>query len=171
MAPAVHVLDRAGQDRGGWMRSALRGVLSGLAGTTVMTGTLKLEQGLRGNSRGPVDYDASDHVVTAAATVLRHTPRTHAGRTALFLLVHWGYGSAVAGLYPALRARLGGRAGFATFYLGCQTMAMTLFPTIGGTPPPWRWRRSVLISSLAQHAVYALTVDATNRALQAASES
>ena len=45
---------------------------------------------------GPVDFDASNHVVTAATAVLRRTPRTRAGRSALFLLVHWGYGSAVA---------------------------------------------------------------------------
>ncbi len=44
------------------------------------------------------------------------------------------------------------------FYLACQTMAMTLFPTLGGTAPPWRWRRSILVSSLLQHLLYALTV-------------
>lgn len=51
------------------------------------------------------------------------------------------------------------------FYLLCQAMAMTLFPTLGGTPPPWRWRPSILISSLAQHAVYAIGVCSAQRAL------
>lgn len=118
-------------------------------------------------TRGPVDYDASDHVITAASTVLGFEPRSLAGRTALFLLVHWGYGSAVAGVYPTLRSRLPRPAALALFYAGCQAMALTLFPTLGGTPPPWRWRRSMLISSVAQHAVYAVAVDVTARTLHA----
>lgn len=151
------------QDR---LPASARGVTAGLAGTTVMTVSLKLEQLARRGSRGPVDYDASEHVVTAAATVLRHTPRAGAGRTALFLLVHWGYGSAVAAAYPVLRRRLRSRVkASVVFYAACQTMAMTLFPTVGGTPPPWRWRRAILLSSLAQHAVYAATVCAIDTAL------
>ena len=146
-------------------RAVARGVAAGLAGTTVMTGTLKLEQLARRNTDGPVDYDASSHVVTAAGRALGHDPRTSAGRSALFLLVHWGYGSAFAGVYPALRSRLPRRLALAAFWAAGQTMAMTLFPTLGGTPPPWRWRRSLLVSSFAQHAVYAVTVDAAYRAL------
>ncbi|PZS27950.1 MAG: hypothetical protein DLM58_17985 [Pseudonocardiales bacterium] len=150
----------------GRLSAAARGVAAGLAGTTVMTVSLKIEQIARRRSDGPVDYDASDHVVTAAATVLRHNPRTPAGRIALFQLVHWGYGSAVAAAYPVLRHRLRSRPrAAAVFYLACQTMAMTLFPTLGGTPPPWRWRRTVLLSSFAQHALYAATVCATDNAL------
>lgn len=153
-------------DANGWQQS-VRGVACGLVGTSVMTATLKLEQRARRRSRGPVDYDASGHVITAASTVLRFEPRSPAGRTALFLLVHWGYGSAVAGVYPALRSHLPRPAALAVFYGGCQAMAMTLFPTVGGTLPPWRWRRSMLISSVAQHAVYAVAVDATDRTLGA----
>ena len=103
---------------------------------------------------------------SAAAAVLHFRPRSRAGRTALFLLVHWGYGSAVGAAYPALRTGLRSRPqAAAIFYFGCQMMAMTLFPTLGGTPPPWLWRRSVLLSSLAQHAIYAATVCAAERAL------
>jgi hypothetical protein len=131
-----------------------------------MTGTLALEKWLRRRSPGPVDYDTTGHVVTAASAVLRHRPATRAGRSALFLVVHWGYGSAVGAAYPALRTRLGNQAAAGgLFYLGCQAMAMTLFPTLGGTSPPWRWRRSILLSSLAQHAVYAATVCVTEEAL------
>ena len=147
----------------------VRGLAGGLIGTTVMTATLKLEQLVVGDRRGPVDYDASSHVVTAAGTVLHHRPESAAGSKALFLLVHWGYGSAVGVGYPALlhAMRPGpryGRAGVA-FYAGCQAMAMTLFPTLGGTPPPWRWSPRILTSSLAQHAIYAAVVATTVRAL------
>jgi hypothetical protein len=137
----------------------VRGTAAGLAGTTMMTATLALEQRVRRGAPGPVDYDASPHVVTAAAAVLHRQPRTAAGRRALFLLVHWGYGSAVGIGYDLLRRRVSDpRLAAALFYAGCQAMAMTLFPTLGGTPPPWRWRRSILVSSLAQHAIYAATV-------------
>src|SRR5579875_2169371 len=118
------------------MRSALiRGALAGLAGTTVMTATLTGEQRLRRRAPGPVDYDASPHVIVAASTVLHWQPRTPAQRRALFLVVHWGYGSAVGVGYEALRRLLPDRrAAGIGFYCGCQLMAMTLFPTVGGTP-------------------------------------
>lgn len=141
------------------LSAPLTGLASGLLGTTGMTFTLWAERRARRGLRGPVDYDASDHVVTAASTVLSWTPKTDAQRRALFLLVHWGYGSAVGLAYPPLRKTLrNDAAAAAVFYAGCQTMAMTLFPTLGGTPPPWRWKPSILLSSLAQHAVYAATV-------------
>lgn len=142
------------------------GVAEGVAGTAAMTATLALEKAARRHAAGPVDYDASSHVVTAASAVLHHRPQTPRGRTALFLLVHWGYGSAVAGPYPALRRRLGRGRARLLFYAGCQTMAMTLFPTLGGTPPPWRWRTSILLSSLVQHALYALVVDTADRLIE-----
>ena len=145
----------------------LTGLASGLLGTTAMSITLWAEGRARPHVSGPVDYDASSHVVTAASTVLRWTPATDAQRRALFLLVHWGYGSAVGLAYPPLRKAMNDAAATALFYAGCQTMAMTLFPTLGGTPPPWRWRRSILLSSLAQHAVYAVTVGVAARRIHA----
>ena len=140
-------------------RDLIRGLLAGVAGTAAMTATMRLERALRPNAELPVDYDATDHVVIAAAAVLRYEPRTERGRQALFLLVHWGYGSAVAVGYRTLR-RIGcdRRYSAAVFAVSCQAMAFGLFPTLGATPPPWRWRAGVLVSSLAQHAVYSLVV-------------
>src|SRR3978361_378609 len=91
---------RIGRRRTGRVAELARGVAAGLAGTAVMTGTLALETAARRASTGPVDPDASGHVVTAASTVIGYAPRTPAGRNALFLLVHWGYGSAVGAAYP-----------------------------------------------------------------------
>ncbi len=149
------------------LRDAVQGLAGGLAGTTVMTATLKLEQLLVGDGHTPVDYDASDHVVTAAGTVLHYRPRTAAASKALFLVVHWGYGSAVGVGYPVLARMLGPRRAAAAFYVACQAMALTLFPTLGGTPPPWRWHRRILLSSLIQHAIYAAVVAAGVQALSA----
>ena len=143
--------------------SLVRAVLTGLAGTSAMTATTELEKRMRPQLDHPVDYDASRHVSVAVGTVLRHPPRTEAAEQAYFLLAHWGYGSAVALGYAALRTRLPERAAAPVFYAGCQLMAFALFPTIGGTGPPWRWRRDVLMTSLAQHVVYVATVAAVDR--------
>jgi len=153
----------------------VRGLAAGLAGTAAMTAGLKLEQALRQHADGPVDYDASQHVVTAAATLLRDNPRSPLARKGLYWLVHWGYGSAVGiGFTLLRRVNRGGEdrrdvAATGQFYAGCQAMALTLFPTLGGTPPPWRWRKDMLVSSLAQHALYAVTVATVARGLAARS--
>jgi hypothetical protein len=141
-----------------------KALLAGFLGTTAMTGTLWAERRARRHLQGPVDYDASSHVVQAASTLLHIDPDTDRQRRALFLLVHWGYGSAVGVGYRGVRAVVGNDVLAGTiFYAGCQSMAFVLFPTLGGTPPPWRWRRDMLISSLGQHAVYVAAVSVTTR--------
>ncbi len=113
-----------------------------------------------------MDYDASSHVVAAAANAIRCQPRTEQPRRGLFLLVHWGYGSAVGVGCPLLLRGLGSEPrATAALYAGRQTMAFTLFPTLGKTPPPWRRHRDVLASSLGQHAVYTVAVAVTFRRL------
>jgi hypothetical protein len=128
----------------------------------------------RGMSPGDIteilDYDQSDHVVVAASTVLHRligwAPRSPGARRALFWLVHWGYGSVVGAAHAELRHRLGGEpAAGAAFFLGCEVMALGLFPVLGGTPVPWRWGPRLLTVSVVQHAVYAGVVAAADAAL------
>lgn len=158
--------DRANRNNQGMpsplISQLVRTAVVGLAGTTAMTTTIRLERAARPGATGPIDYDASDHVVTAASTLLPRPPRTSTEREAVFVAVRWGYGSSVAALYRLLRQRFGRRASAATFFALCQGMAFTLFPTLGETPPPWRWRRAVLLSSLGQHAVYVAGVVAAD---------
>lgn len=147
------------------------GVAAGAAGTAAMTLTGRAHRLAVARRRGiapgeiteVLDYDDSEHVVVAAAAVVRpvtgFVPRTPAQRRALFLLTHWGYGSAFGVVHVLLRRALGGEpaAGLAFFVAG-QTMALGLFPALGDTPPPWRWRPRLLVTSFAQHAVYAAAV-------------
>jgi hypothetical protein len=131
-----------------------------------MSAALAAETALRSRADRPVDYDASEHVVIAACRLLgRRPPDSDRAKRLIFAGVHWGYGSAVALGYEPLRrvARTDVRAG-AAFYAGCQGMAFVLFPVLGNTPPPWRWKRDMLLSSLAVHALYAGTVVAVSRA-------
>jgi len=108
-------------------------------------------------------------VVTAAATVLGVDEGGPLRRDALFLATHWGYGSAMAvGLETVRRVVPGAPAPVqaGVFGLGCQALAFTLFPTVGATPPPWRWRRDVLVTSVGQHLVYIATVAVVAAALR-----
>ncbi len=56
------------------LSAPLTGLASGLLGTTAMTLSMWAERRARPHLSGPVDYDASPHVVTAASTVLHWTP-------------------------------------------------------------------------------------------------
>ncbi|MEJ2888160.1 hypothetical protein [Actinomycetospora aeridis] len=157
------------------VRGAARGVLGGAVGTGAMAlaahrrrRRFTRRHGVTPDEAGVVlDYDDSDHVVIAASTLLRHVvgwePRSREGRRALFWVVHWGYGSAVGAAHVALQHPLPREpaAGLA-FFAGSQVMALGLFPVLGGTPPPWRWERRLVVTSFVQHAIYAGGVAATN---------
>lgn len=161
------------------------------SGATILVAHLRRRRYARRHGIRPaeidvvLDYDDSVHVVIAASTLLRHVigwaPGTPRGRQVLFLVVHWGYGSVVGAGHVALqralrrgrrrvtgstptgeRDRRGAPAADLAFFVACQAMALALFPVLGDTPPPWRWGRRLLVTSLVQHAVYAGTVAATN---------
>lgn len=147
------------------IRACVRALAAGLSATTAMTIALAAEARFLPSDDGLIDYDSSDHVVVAACTLLRRpVPRSRRGRRRIFRLVHWGYGSAVALAYLPVRGRSSSdpRAALA-FGAGCQAMAMTLFPTLGRTPPPWRWQPRVLLSSVTIHALYAAVVARLSR--------
>ena len=156
----------------------LTGVLAGAAGTAAMSVTGRLYREVYARRRGMapseiteiLDYDDSDHVVVAAATLLQavtgRAPVDPGARRALFWIVHWGYGSAVGAGHALLRHGLGGEPAAGTvFFLGCQTMALSLFPVLGGTPVPWRWTPRLMTVSLGQHVVYAAAVAGAQAAL------
>lgn len=132
----------------------MRGVAAGFLGTSAMTLSAAAQRRWRPNH--PVDYDAGEAPVVAAAKVLRYQPKTPGERRAMFALVHWGYGSLVGvGQLALLRGLRREPAATAVFFLSVEAMALTLLPTLGDTPPVGQWPADVLGLSLVQHGVYA----------------
>ena len=157
------------------LREAARGLVGGAAGTGAMALAAKLRREAYARRHGIavseieeiLDYDDSEHVVIAASrlmhAVIGWAPRTERGRGVLFWVVHWGYGSVVGATHVALQRALGREPlpGL-VFFTGSQLMALGLFPVLGDTPPPWRWRPPLLRTSFVQHGIYAGVVAAAN---------
>jgi uncharacterized membrane protein YagU involved in acid resistance len=106
---------------------------------------------------GPVDYDVSGHVVTAVARVLRIEVTSRRQARLLFLLTHFGYGSAFGIVGEVLAAAgLARTTRVLVFAGGAEGMACTLFPLLGDTPAPWNWPTEALVASVVEHVVYAV---------------
>jgi hypothetical protein len=146
------------------------GVAAGFAGTTAMTAGYALEHLLRRNVDGFLDYDDSNAPAVAAAHVLHWSAPSARSEKLLGLLVHWGYGSLVGVAAVPLVRREAAPAATATYWSAIMVMAAALFPTLGGTPPPWRWRRDILATSGVQHLLYAVVVVAVLRAARPAED-
>lgn len=140
-----------------------RGVLAGLAGTAAMTAGYATERRVRRTVTGPLDYDDGRVPAEAAARVLAwSSPGPRASRL-LGFAVHWGYGSLVGAAAVPLVRRMRPAAAIGTYWGAITAMAAVLFPTLGKTPPPWRWRNDVMLTSLGQHLLYAGVVVAVLR--------
>jgi hypothetical protein len=152
-----------------WWVPVARGVVAGFAGTAAMTASYGLERRLRDGTGqgGPLDYDDSTVPTHAAMVVLRIQHLDEANQKRLGFLVHWGYGSLMGVPRVLLGRREAPAAATAWYWAGLMVMTGALFPLLGGTPPPWKWKGDVAATSLVQHAVYAtvtgLVVDATAR--------
>lgn len=144
-----------------------RSVVAGATGTAVMTACYTLERRLR-RPGGPLDYDDSDVPGEIVANLL-HLPSV-SGREEeeLGLALRWSYGSVFGLLHGLLRRRWREPAATAGFGATLMTATLTLFPLLGRTPPPWRWPRGFLITSVFTHVAYAATVGATDDRLRRA---
>jgi hypothetical protein len=145
----------------GWRILVRDGVLAGLVATTAMNASYWAERRIRRNVEGPLDYDDSNVPALVAAKILRRSDLSDNAAFRLGLAVHWGYGSLFGlGLVP-LYQRLGPVRGTGLYWAGMMTMACAMFPVLGDTPPPWRWRNDVIVTSVFQHLVYAGSAAAT----------
>jgi hypothetical protein len=135
----------------------VRGVLAGFAGTAAMTAAYRAEHDLRPSVHGQLDYDDGLLPGKIVASVLRLGDVSDREDAELGFALKWGYGSAFGLWHVLLRRRL--PEPWASLAFGATLMSATfsLFPLLGKTPPPWKWRRDVLATSLATHAAYVVT--------------
>ena len=143
----------------------IRGVIAGAAGTAAMTLTYKAEHAARPDVRGSIDYDDSLVPGQIVATVLHLPSVTERGEQELGTALRWGYGSAFGMMHGLLRRRLGEPWASLIFGSMLMTATFSLFPLLGRTPPPWKWTRDVLATSLGTHIVYVAGVALTDAVL------
>jgi hypothetical protein len=152
---------------GGLLSWAIRGSVAGAVGTAALTLAYEGERRMRPNVQGQLDYDDSLVPGQIVASVLRMPAVTTRQEAELGTLLRWGYGSAFGMMHRALRRKL--PEPYASLVFGGMLLSATfsLFPMLGHTPPPWRWPRDVLLTSIGTHVAYVLGVAVTDDALGA----
>jgi hypothetical protein len=144
----------------------IRSVIAGAAGTAALTATYAAERRMRPTHEGQLDYDDSLVPGQIVAGVM-HLPHVTAREDRdLGLALRWSYGSAFGLLHGVLRRTVGEPWASAAFGGTLMTATFTLFPALGHTPPPWRWPRDVMATSLGTHAAYVAAVAAVDGGLR-----
>jgi len=132
----------------------IRSVLAGAAGTAALSLAYAGERRLRPGHRGPLDYDDSLVPGRIVANIVHLPHVTGREEEDLGLMLRWGYGSAFGIWHGLLRRRIREPWAAAAFGTTLMTATFTLFPLLGRTPPPWRWHRDVLATSVGTHLAY-----------------
>src|SRR6201992_899744 len=141
------------------------GLVAGRAATTAMSLGYWIERRVRRNVDGALDYDDSKVPALGAGKNPRRSDLSDDASFRLGLAVHWGYGSLFGLAAVPLNRKFGPVGATAIYWGGMMTMACGMVPLLGDTPPPWRWRNDVIVTSAGQHLVYAATTTAVLRAL------
>jgi hypothetical protein len=140
----------------------VRSVLAGTAGTATMTFAYALERRLRRRVRGPLDYDDSLVPAQIVASVM-HLPHVTAREDhELGLILRRSYGSAFGLWHGTLRRIVGEPLASVMFGGTLMSATLTLFPLLGRTPPPWRWRRDMMATSIGTDVAYVAAVAAVD---------
>ena len=133
-------------------------MLAGTVGTAALTLAYAAERRLRRNHPAQLDYDDSLVPGQIVASVM-HLPHVTAREERdLGLILRWGYGSAFGLWHGVLRRQLPEPWASVAFGSTLMTATFSLFPLLGRTPPPWRWRPDVLATSLGTHAAYVCAI-------------
>ncbi len=144
----------------------VRSVLAGAAGTAALSLSYIVEHRLRPRETGPLDYDDSLVPGQIVVTVL-HLPHVTAREDEeIGQLLRWSYGSAFGLWHGLLRRRMQEPWASAVFGGTLMSATLTLFPLLGRTPPPWRWPRGYLATSIATHVAYVTAVAGVDAALR-----
>jgi hypothetical protein len=136
----------------------IRSVLAGTAGTAALSLSYDIERRLRRRHQGPLDYDDSlvPRQIVASIMHLTHVtaPQARNMRSAL----RWSYGSVFGLWHGILRRRVSEPWASMIFGGTLMSATLTLFPLLGRTPPPSKWPRDVMATSVATHVAYVLAV-------------
>ncbi len=137
---------------------SIRSLAAGMAGTAALSASYEVDRRLASPGKGPLDYDDSLVPGEIACTILDIRHITARNEQELGLAVRWSYGPMFALAHGLLRRRIAEPWASCAFFAGLMSMTLTMFPLLGRTPPPWRWPRGYLLTSLATHAVYTAAV-------------
>jgi hypothetical protein len=83
--------------------------------------------------------------------------KTHRPRPGIHL--RRSYGSAFGLLHGALYHTVGEPRASLAFGTVLMTATFSLFPLLGDTPPPWRWPKDVIATSISTHIAYVAATD------------
>jgi hypothetical protein len=130
-----------------------------------MTLAYAAERRLRRRHPAQLDYDDSLVPGQIVASVMHLGRVTNRDERDLGLLLRWTYGSAFGLWHGLLRRVLPEPWASAAFGATLMSATLTLFPMLGRTPPPWRWRGDVIATCLGTHAAYVSAVGAVDDAV------
>lgn len=129
-----------------------RSLLAGAAGTAALSLSYVVERKVR--ERRQVDYDDSLVPGKIVCSMLNLHQVTRRFEYEAGLALRWAYGSGFGLVHGFLRRRLDQPSASLVFGGALLSLTFTMFPLLGGTPPPWRWPRGYVTSELLTHAAY-----------------
>ncbi len=139
-------------------RMPLRSILAGSAGTLALTLAYATERRVRAGHRGQLDYDDSLVPGQIVASIMHLPHVTDREENDLGLALRWGYGSVFGIWHGILHRRFSEPWASMLFGTTLMSATLTLFPVLGRTPPPWRWPKDVMATSLGTHVAYVVAV-------------
>jgi hypothetical protein len=151
-----------------------RGVAAGLIGTAAMTTWQEINAKLKKRAMVDVgeryreDVDPWEKAPAPAQVAKRMLEalfklEVPAARIPLFTnAVHWGYGTALGGVYALVESSVRSRPGLhgALFGMGVWTMSYATLVPMGLYKPPWRYPAKTIAKDVSYHLVYGTGVGA-----------
>jgi hypothetical protein len=139
-------------------RMPIRSVLAGSAGTLALTLVYATERRVRRRHRGQLDYDDSLVPGQIVASIMHLPHVTDREENELGLALRWGYGSMFGIWHGILHRRFAEPVASTLFGATLMSATFSLFPLLGRTPPPWRWPKDVMATSIGTHVAYVVAV-------------
>jgi hypothetical protein len=139
-------------------RMPIRSILAGSAGTLALTLAYATERRVRRGHRGQLDYDDSLVPGQIVASIMHLPHVTDREENELGLALRWGYGSVFGLWHGILHRRFSEPLASTLFGATLMSATFALFPLLGRTPPPWRWPKDVMATSIGTHVAYVVAV-------------